>query len=126
MLQALLVALRLWGSLPASTLQAISLLPSQVQPPPEGFFQPSETPKSADATAAAAAFFSEQHLQKILPILRASSSSHPRLHTVWPTLLALLLPGFTAVKVTVVPEARGPNVPIPLSRLVVQTLLEHC
>ena len=49
---------------------------------------------------AAAAFFSEQHLQILSPVLKGSSSSHPRLHSLWPTLLALLLPGFKAVKVS--------------------------
>lgn len=57
----------------------------------------SDTPK--EAAAAAAAFFSEEHLQTVLPVLRGSSSSHPRLHSLWPTLFALLIPGFKAVKV---------------------------
>ena len=95
-LQALLLAVRLWSSLPADVLQKTSLLPRGAEPPPAGFFK-----QSGDSTqpVAAAAFFTEQHLQTLLPILKSSSSSHPRLHSLWPTLLALLLPGFTAVKV---------------------------
>lgn len=84
--------------MPSTLLQQTSLLPSNVQPPSTDFFTVSDTPKDA-AAAAAAAFFSEQHLQTVLPVLRGSSSSHPRLHSVWPTVFALLLPGFKAVKV---------------------------
>ena len=84
--------------MPSTLLKQTSLLPSNVQPPSTDFFTVSDTPKDA-AVAAAAAFFSEQHLQTVLPVLRGSSSSHPRLHSLWPTLFALLLPGFKAVKV---------------------------
>ncbi|DBB15045.1 TPA: hypothetical protein ACH3X3_004628 [Trebouxia sp. C0006] len=94
--EVLLLALRLWGSMPFTLLKQTSLLPSNVQSPSTDFFTVSDTPK--DAAAAAAAFFSEQHLQTVLPVLRGSSSSHPRLHSLWPTLFALLLPGFKAVK----------------------------
>jgi len=89
----LLLALRLWGSMPSTLLKQTSLLPSNVQSPSTDFFTVSDTPK--EAAAAAAAFFSEQHLQTVLPVLRGSSSSHPRLHSLWPTLFALLLPGTT-------------------------------
>lgn len=37
--------------------------------------------------------------QALLPVLRASTAAHPRLHTLWPTLLALLLPGYTPAQV---------------------------
>ncbi|DBB02081.1 TPA: DNA-directed DNA polymerase [Trebouxia sp. C0004] len=94
--EVLLLALRLWGLMPSTLLKQTGLLPSNVQPPSSGFFTASDMPK--DAAAAAAAFFSEQHLQTVLPVLRGSSSSHPRLHSVWPTVFALLLPGFKAVK----------------------------
>ena len=96
----LLLALRLWGSMPSTLLKQISLLPPNVQSASTDFFTVSDTPKGAAAAAvAAAAFFSEQHLQTVVPVLRGSSSSHPRLHSLWPTLFALLLPGFKAVKV---------------------------
>ena len=39
------------------------------------------------------------HAQELLPVLRASSAAHPRLHTLWPTLLALLLPGYSIARV---------------------------
>ena len=84
--------------MPSALLKQTSLLPSDVRSPCTDFFTVSDTPKDA-AAAAAAAFFSEQHLQTVLPVLRGSSSSHPRLHSVWPTVFALLLPGFKAVKV---------------------------
>jgi len=37
--------------------------------------------------------------QALLPVLRASSVAHPRLHSLWPTLLALLLPGYALARV---------------------------
>lgn len=98
--QALLLALHLWPSLPQPLLPDINLLPPGARPPPTGYFTNPDTPKDL-AGPAAAAFFAEKHLQKLLPVLRATSSSHPRLHSVWLTILALLLPGFTAVKVGV-------------------------
>lgn len=98
LLQALLLALHLWPSLPQSLLHDIKLLPAGAEPPPTDYFTNADAHKDL-AGPAAAAFFAEKHLQKLLPVLRASSSSHPRLHSVWPTILALLLPGFTAVKV---------------------------
>ena len=36
----------------------------------------------------------------MLPALRAASASHPRLHSVWPSLLAFLLPGFKVDRVS--------------------------
>ncbi|KAL3135482.1 hypothetical protein ABBQ38_005962 [Trebouxia sp. C0009 RCD-2024] len=95
--KALLLALHLWPSLPQSLLRNIKLLPAGAEPPPTGYFTNPDAPTDL-AGPAAAAFFAEKHLQKLLPVLRASSGSHPRLHSVWPTILALLLPGFTAVK----------------------------
>lgn len=94
-LQALLLALRLWSNLPADLLKEMSLLPAGTKPPPKGFF----TTGQGTAVSAAAGMFSQEHLQQLLPVLRSSSSSHPRLHSVWLTLLALLVPGFTATKV---------------------------
>lgn len=98
MLQALLLALHLWPALPESLLPEVKLLPAGVTSPPADFFSNPDAPKDL-AAPAAAAFFAEKHLQQLLPVLRASSSSHPRLHSVWLTIFALLLPGFTAVKV---------------------------
>ncbi|KAL3158646.1 hypothetical protein ABBQ32_011390 [Trebouxia sp. C0010 RCD-2024] len=105
--EALLLALHLWPSLPQSLLHDIKLLPAGAEPPPTDYFTNADAHKDL-AGPAAAAFFAEKHLQKLLPVLRASSSSHPRLHSVWPTILALLLPGFTAVKdADAVKEAAG-------------------
>ena len=44
--------------------------------------------------SAAAAFFSAHHLERLKPLLAATSRSHPRLHPLWGHLLALLVPGF--------------------------------
>lgn len=41
----------------------------------------------------------------LLPVLRASSAAHPRLHALWPSLLSLLLPGHTPSRV------RSPRTP---------------
>ena len=98
MLQALLLALHLWPLLPESLLPEVKLLPAGAKRPPAAFFSNPDAPRDAVAPATAA-FFAEEHLQQLLPVLRASSSSHPRLHSVWLTIFALLLPGFTAVKV---------------------------
>ena len=94
-----MIALHLWSSLPKHLLQQVKLLPANAQAPPAGYFTNADTQKDL-AAPAAAAFFQQGHLQALLPVLRASSSSHPRLHSVWPTILALLPPGFTAVKVS--------------------------
>ncbi len=98
-LQTLLLALRLWSRCSPAFVAQCPLLPSGVQPPSKGFFT-AKTAETADhPVAAAEAFFAGPHLQKALTALRLSSSSHPRLHSLWPTLFALLIPGFTASKV---------------------------
>jgi hypothetical protein len=95
--QALMLALRLWPRLPAAAVERCPLLPSA---PAAGAF--TGAPHDAAAAAAAAAgFFRKPHLEALLPVLLATTQSHPRLHSLWPTLLALLLPGFTADKVRV-------------------------
>ena len=102
-MQALLLAVRLWAAMPEDLRSACSLLPSDCQPPPATFFSPlaarTEGDSPSAAADAAAAFFQTQHLQALLPVLRQTSRAHPRLHSVWPTLLALLFPGFTAQRV---------------------------
>ena len=40
-----------------------------------------------------------QHLDSLSGALADASASHPRIHSVWLTLLSLLIPGFTPVKV---------------------------
>lgn len=95
--QALLLAIRLWAVMPADVRRSCPLLPVGCTPPPADFFRAGAG--GGDASEAAAAFFTPQHVRALLPVLRLTSQSHPRLHSVWPTLLALLLPGFTADKV---------------------------
>lgn len=100
--EALLLALRLWPRLPPAVAAACPLLPAGFkaqQLPASLFTDPTTATGSKAAAAAAAAFFSRQHLSTLLPVLRATTQAHPRLHSVWPTLLALLIPGFSADKV---------------------------
>lgn len=98
--EALLLALRLWPRLPPAVAAACPLLPSGVKAKlPRGLFTDPAAASSKGAAAAAAAFFSKQHLGALLPALRATTAAHPRLHSVWPTLLSLLIPGFSADKV---------------------------
>ena len=44
-------------------------------------------------------FFHPDHLASLRPLLRATTAAHPRLHLLWPSLLALLLPGFAPKRV---------------------------
>ena len=104
MLQALLLAVRLWGRLPSEVVAASPLLPEAKAPPP-GFFTGSQKAGSVHPTAAAEVFFQPEHLRSIAGVLRDTTASHPRLHSVWPTILALLLPGFTPNKVTSLDES---------------------
>ena len=98
-LQALLLAVRLWGRLPAAVTAACPLLPAGCKPPPPTLFTNPNVSAAKAAEPAAAALFSETHLELLVPVLRGSTQSHPRLHGVWPTLLALLIPGFNPDKV---------------------------
>lgn len=100
--EALLLALRLWPRLPPAAAAACPLLPAgfkSKQLPAALFDDPAAAAGSKAVAAAAAAFFSRPHLASLLPVLRATTAAHPRLHGVWPTLLALLIPGFSADKV---------------------------
>ncbi|KAK9825628.1 hypothetical protein WJX81_000686 [Elliptochloris bilobata] len=96
--EGLLLAVRLWGRLPADLAAQCALLPAGAPPPPADFFTSTAHDGAHAAPGAAAAFFSRAHLQELLPVLRASSAPHPRLHALWPTLLALLLPGYTPAR----------------------------
>ena len=49
--------------------------------------------------AAGLAFMTPAHLGSVGEALADASVSHPRVHSVWLTLLSLLIPGFTPVKV---------------------------
>ena len=97
--QALLLALRLWSRCSPEMVNQCPLLPSNVKPMPQNFFTEDRPEASSHPAAAAEAFFSAGHLQKILTPLRLSTASHPRLHSLWPSLFALLIPGFTPFKV---------------------------
>ena len=100
--EALLLALRLWPRLPPAVAAACPLLPPgfKAKQLPAGLFSaPAAAAGSKAVAAAGAAFFTRQHLTALLPVLRSTTTSHPRLHSLWTTLLALLVPGFTADKV---------------------------
>ena len=104
--QVLLLAVRLWAVMPEDMCASCQLLPRGSAAPPRGFFQRGNNADGSKnnvdagaAEAAAAAFFTAAHLESLLPVLRASSAAQPRLHSLWPTLLALLLPGFSADRV---------------------------
>lgn len=67
--ETLLVVLRLWKNLPEGN--AIPLL--------------SKDPMK---------FFTQEHLERVQPLLETTSNSNPRLHAVWPTVLEILIPNF--------------------------------
>ena len=120
--EALLLALRLWHNMPQAVAARCVLLPAAsgqtavvkvkpgvkggVHPPPVEFWlQPQQVPREAVA-AAAAALFSPDHMKVLQLVLVKTVASAPRLHQVWSCLLALLLPGFTPVKVSQVSVTR--------------------
>lgn len=94
-LQDLLLALRLWPHLPPKILKRGALLPKGIEAPPSDFGI-----SNGKSTAAAAAFFSAEHLSKLSAVLKSSSASHPRLHSVWDAIIALLLPGLVSIPST--------------------------
>ena len=49
------------------------------------------------------------HLTAVGEALADASASHPRVHSVWLTLLSLLIPGFTPVKVKASPLGKTPE-----------------
>eukprot|EP00897_Mesotaenium_endlicherianum_P003641 jgi/Mesen1/3304/ME000191S02441 len=69
--EALLLALKLWDKLPAPVSEACPLLAA---------------PGSLEG------LFTRAHLALLVPALKASSHSHPRVHPVWQALVNLLLP----------------------------------
>lgn len=100
--EALFLALRLWHNLPPQQLQRCDLLPALragQAPPPALFWQQPGAVRRKAVAAAAAALFTAAHVQQLVPPLLLTSASHPRLHPVWGCLLALLVPGFTPLRV---------------------------
>lgn len=61
--QGLLLAVRLWGRMPAERVAQCALLPAGAPPPPADFFTRTTRDGERDASEAAAAFFSTGHLQ---------------------------------------------------------------
>jgi len=101
--EGLLLAVSLWGQLPEDIISSSHYLPissnnNKDSKPVKGFFtnkgKAPATTTEWNSAACASAFFSEKHLQKIANAMHATTSSSPRLHSLWPTLLSLLLPGF--------------------------------
>lgn len=102
--EALALALRLWQYMPKELIKACHVLPSNCTSVPSSSLFIQDGQNNSNSTtkneknnnnnndqAVAAAFFSEAHLKKIQPVLRATTQGHPRLHIVWPTLVCLLL-----------------------------------
>jgi DNA polymerase phi len=117
LVQGLLLALRMWPHMPVALLQECGLLPAGSPRPPAALFAAPTPPLGTEAASApepepappplhmpaplpaSAAFFAPAHLEALSDALASSSASHPRMHSVWPTLFALLLPGFMLKKV---------------------------
>ena len=96
-MQDLLLALRMWPFMPADLLSECPMLPRGCPAPSAGAFTGSEDARSA--STAGATFMNAQHLDSLSGALADASASHPRVHSVWLTLLSLLIPGFTPIKV---------------------------
>lgn len=92
----LLICLRLWPRISDNLRAECTLLPRQCPPPPATTFTTGAEP--ARLAAAAASIFSPSYLQLLAPALLDTTHAHPRMHTLWTHLLALLLPGFTVAK----------------------------
>lgn len=92
-----MLALRLWPFMPPSLISECRMLPRDCPAPSPGAFTGAKDAKSA--STAGAAFMTGPYLSSLRGAL-ADSASHPRIHSVWLTLLSLLIPGFTPVKVT--------------------------
>ena len=97
--EALGLALRLWRDMPQDLKKACQMLPSCSAVPSADLFSHGRKQKDKNDATVAAAFFTESHLKKLLPVLKASSQGHPRVNTVWPTMLTLLLPGYVPEQV---------------------------
>ena len=72
--QGLLLAVRLWGRMPAERVAECALLPACAPPPPADFFTRTTRNGEHNASEAAAAFFSRGHLQ--VCALRAALCVH--------------------------------------------------
>lgn len=97
--QALLLALRLWPLMSQALRASCPLLPAVDIPNSSAAGGTSRTTAYVNSAEGAGAFFNAGHLAKLLPVLRATTAAHPRLHLLWPTVLALLLPGFAPKRV---------------------------
>lgn len=92
--EALALAIRLWRFMPQELKKICELLPSCSAVPSAELFAHGRKQKDKNDKTVAAAFFSEGHLRKLLPVLRTTTQGHPRVNIVWPTMLTLLLPGY--------------------------------
>ena len=97
-LQDLMLALRLWPFLPQDLVSGCPMLPGGCPAFGPGTFTGLQD--AQPASAAGMAFMAPAHLSRVGEALVDASASHPRVHSVWLTLLSLLIPGFTPVKVS--------------------------
>ncbi len=92
-----MLALRVWPLMPPDLISECPMLPDNCPAPSVGAFTGSQDVQSA--STAGLAFMTPAHLSSVGEALADASASHPRVHSVWLTLLSLLIPGFTPVKV---------------------------
>ena len=95
--QDLMLALRVWPLMPPDLISECPMLPNNCPAPSVGAFTGSQNVQSA--STAGLAFLTPAYLSSVGEALADASASHPRVHSVWLTLLSLLIPGFTPVKV---------------------------
>eukprot|EP00798_Chlamydomonas_sp_ICE-L_P019314 gene19314-25966_t len=111
--EALLLSLVLWPQIPADLIK-LTPLPQNCPPPPATFLSPRHQPAAANSNkktpkkdkkdptdslaATSAALFSSEYLKSALNPLLTSTSSNPRLHTMWNYLLPFLLPSYRLTK----------------------------
>lgn len=91
-----LIALHLWPRLSDDIRDACALLPRGCPPPPRAAFTTGAEP--AAIAPAAGGVFARAYLEQLSPALLEATHSHPRMHSLWTHVLALLLPGFTVTR----------------------------
>lgn len=92
--QMLLLCLVLWPRLAPSGASACKLLPPNTPCPPTKLLIKPSAVTHADLAPTAAGLFDRAYLTRILQPLLSTTSSHPRLHSLWEHLLGFLIPGY--------------------------------
>ncbi|MEW5313413.1 MAG: hypothetical protein WDW38_004984 [Sanguina aurantia] len=92
--EMLLLCLVLWPRLAPSGASACKLLPPNTPCPPTKLLIKPSAVTHADLAPTAAGLFDRAYLTRILQPLLSTTSSHPRLHSLWEHLLGFLIPGY--------------------------------